>query len=77
MQKKESPTGTVTRTQLFVAIHTKTDGTCPSLETRPTLDEIRRLISIDPYLGETDLDHDPVAIVCGVDGRGRYWQWSL
>ncbi|KAF5196084.1 hypothetical protein FRX31_014329 [Thalictrum thalictroides] len=64
---RESFDGKVTRTPLFVALHTRKDGSCPSLETRPTLDEIKRLISVDPYLGERDLDHDPV---CGLDGRG-------
>ncbi|KAF5189210.1 hypothetical protein FRX31_021204 [Thalictrum thalictroides] len=70
-RERESPDGKVTRTQLFVALHSRKDGTYPSLEMRPTLDEIKRLVSLDPYLGERDLDNDPVAIVCGLDGRGR------
>ncbi|KAF9601047.1 hypothetical protein IFM89_015032 [Coptis chinensis] len=68
---KESPDGTVTRTHVFVATHTSKDGSCPFLELRPSLDEIKRLVSLDPYLGEKDLDNDPVAKVIGRDGKGR------
>ncbi|KAF9603404.1 hypothetical protein IFM89_035850, partial [Coptis chinensis] len=69
---KESPDGTVTRTHVFVATYTSKDGSCPFLELRPSLDEIKRLVSHDhPYLGEKDLDNDPVAKVIGCDGKGR------
>ncbi|KAF9626220.1 hypothetical protein IFM89_031347 [Coptis chinensis] len=34
-------------------------------------DEIKRLVSLEPYLGEKDLDNDPVARVIGRDGKGR------
>ncbi|KAF9591930.1 hypothetical protein IFM89_010288 [Coptis chinensis] len=68
---KESPNGTVTRTHVFVATHSSKDGSCPFLELRPSLDEIKRLVSPDPYLGEKDLDNDPVAMVIGCDGKGH------
>ncbi|KAF9626433.1 hypothetical protein IFM89_033252 [Coptis chinensis] len=68
---KEILDGTVTRTHVFVATHTSKDGSCPFLELRPSLDEIKRLVSLDPYLGEKDLDNDPVAKVIGRDGKGR------
>ncbi|KAF9616803.1 hypothetical protein IFM89_032653, partial [Coptis chinensis] len=64
---KENPDGTVTRTHVFVATHTSKDRSCLSLALRPTL----RLVSLDPYLGEKDLDNDPVAKVIGRDGKGR------
>ncbi|KAF5202391.1 hypothetical protein FRX31_008022, partial [Thalictrum thalictroides] len=35
--ERESPDGKVTRTQLFVALHSRKDGTYPSLEMRPTM----------------------------------------
>ncbi|KAL5708241.1 hypothetical protein ACHQM5_019059 [Ranunculus cassubicifolius] len=60
--KKQSSDGKVTRTQLFVAIHTINDGTCPFPEARPTLDEITRLVTLKPYLAHRDLDNDPVAL---------------
>ncbi|KAF9605006.1 hypothetical protein IFM89_012962 [Coptis chinensis] len=34
-------------------------------------DEIKRLVSLDPYLGEKDLDNNPVAKVISRDGKGR------
>ncbi|KAF9617387.1 hypothetical protein IFM89_036308 [Coptis chinensis] len=58
---KESPDGIVTRTQLFVATHTSKDGSCPFPAVKPSLDEIKRLVSLDPYLGNKDLDNDDVA----------------
>ncbi|KAL5710039.1 hypothetical protein ACHQM5_020651 [Ranunculus cassubicifolius] len=69
--KKQSPDGKVTRTQLFVAIHTINDGTCPFPDARPTLDEITRLVTLKPYLAHRDLDNDPVALKCHRDGKGR------
>ncbi|KAF9592199.1 hypothetical protein IFM89_012775 [Coptis chinensis] len=84
---KESPDGIVTRTQLFVATHTSKDGSCPFPAVKPSLDEIKRLVSLDPYLGNKDLDNDAVAKegivsksdderkgrrkVYGRDGKGR------
>ncbi|KAF9604344.1 hypothetical protein IFM89_006351 [Coptis chinensis] len=59
------------KNDVFVATHTSKDGSCPFLELRPSLDEIKRLVSLDPYLGEKDLDNDPVAKVIGRDGKGR------
>ncbi|KAF9616651.1 hypothetical protein IFM89_031515 [Coptis chinensis] len=67
---KESPDGKVTRTQIFVATHTSKDGSCfPAVKL--SLDEIKRLVSLDPFLGNKDLDNDPVAKVLGRDGKGR------
>ncbi|KAF9599500.1 hypothetical protein IFM89_038594 [Coptis chinensis] len=67
--KKNSPTGTVTWTEGFLGTYrTKDGGFLPdSLETM----EIKRLTSVNPDLVEKDLDNDPVALVCGRDGRGR------
>ncbi|KAL5715907.1 hypothetical protein ACHQM5_017666 [Ranunculus cassubicifolius] len=68
---KQSATGKVTRTELFVALHTKIDGSCPFPEARPTLDAINEFVSICPSSINRDLDHDPVAKICGRDGNGR------
>ncbi|KAF9617530.1 hypothetical protein IFM89_037130 [Coptis chinensis] len=65
---KESPIDIVTRTQLFVATYTSKDRSCPFPAVKPSLDEIKRLVSLDPYLGNKDLDNDAVA---NVDGKGR------
>ncbi|KAF9599220.1 hypothetical protein IFM89_036346 [Coptis chinensis] len=67
---KESPYGKVTRTQIFVATHTSKNGSCfPAVKL--SLDEIKRLVSLDPFLGNKDLDNDPMAKVLGRDGKGR------
>ncbi|KAF9618312.1 hypothetical protein IFM89_000947, partial [Coptis chinensis] len=49
--------------------HTSGRLTCARIEEE--LDEIKRLVSLDPYLGEKDLDNDPVAKVIGRDGKGH------
>ncbi|KAF9599468.1 hypothetical protein IFM89_038562 [Coptis chinensis] len=68
---KDSPTGEVSRTQGYVATHTRKDGSFINTETRQSLEEINRLVSIEPDIVERDLDNDPVAMVIGRDGRGR------
>ncbi|KAF9619724.1 hypothetical protein IFM89_009066 [Coptis chinensis] len=69
--KKDSPTGEVSRTQGYVATHTRRDGSFINTETRQSLEEINRLVSVEPDIVERDLDNDPVAMVIGRDGRGR------
>ncbi|KAF9606390.1 hypothetical protein IFM89_025079 [Coptis chinensis] len=69
--KKDSPTGKVSRTQGYVATHTRRDGSFINTEMRQSLEEINRLVSVEPDIVERDLDNDPVAMVIGCDGRGR------
>ncbi|KAF9594713.1 hypothetical protein IFM89_034696 [Coptis chinensis] len=69
--KKNSPTGEVSRTEGYVAIHTRRDGSCINFETKQSLEEIDRLVSNEPNIVERDLDNDPIALVIGRDGRGR------
>ncbi|KAF9600464.1 hypothetical protein IFM89_009379 [Coptis chinensis] len=69
--KKDSPTGEVSRTQGYVATHTRRDGSFINTETRQSLEEINRLVSVEPDIVERDLDNDPVAMVIGRDRRGR------
>ncbi|KAF9606680.1 hypothetical protein IFM89_027724 [Coptis chinensis] len=69
--KKDSPTGEVSRTQGYVATHTRRDGSFINTETRQSLEEINRLVSVEPDIVEKDLDNDPAAMVIGRDGRGR------
>ncbi|KAF9603284.1 hypothetical protein IFM89_034617 [Coptis chinensis] len=69
--KKNSPTGEVSRTKGYVAIHTRRDGSCINFETKQSLEEIDRLVSNEPDIVERDLDNDPIALVIGRDGRGR------
>ncbi|KAL5727259.1 hypothetical protein ACHQM5_000475 [Ranunculus cassubicifolius] len=73
---KQSTTGMVTRTQLFVALHTPKDGSCSHPDTRITLDKIDLLLDLDPSMDEEDLDNDPVGVVCGHDGNGRVRGYS-
>ncbi|KAF9601101.1 hypothetical protein IFM89_016288 [Coptis chinensis] len=69
--KKNSPTGEVSRTEGYVAIHTRRDGSCINFETKQSLEEIDRLVSNEPNIVERDLDNDLIALVIGRDGRGR------
>ncbi|KAF9595200.1 hypothetical protein IFM89_037786 [Coptis chinensis] len=65
------PTGEVSRTEGYVAIHMRRDGSCINFETKQSLEEIDRLVSNEPDIVERDLDNDPIALVIGRDGRGR------
>ncbi|KAF9596803.1 hypothetical protein IFM89_013589, partial [Coptis chinensis] len=60
--KKNSPTGEVSKTEGYVAIHTRRDGSCINFETKQSLEEIDRLVSNEPNIVERDLDNDPVAL---------------
>ncbi|KAF9588115.1 hypothetical protein IFM89_007591 [Coptis chinensis] len=68
--KKDSPTGEVSRTQGYVATHTRRDGSFINTEMRQSLEEINRLVSVELDIVERDLDNDPVEMVIGRDGRG-------
>ncbi|CAH9128236.1 unnamed protein product [Cuscuta epithymum] len=67
--KEESLTGDINRTELYLITHVRKVGST-SMSTSEGLDQIRKLVADDPYLGHKDLDHDAVAMVCGPDGKG-------
>ncbi|XP_058115373.1 uncharacterized protein LOC131258227 isoform X6 [Magnolia sinica] len=68
--QKENPNTIITRTDLYVATHTRSDGSYPTQELSTTMEKIKSIIASDPASTQRDLDHDPVAQVCGRDSRG-------
>ncbi|KAL5706510.1 hypothetical protein ACHQM5_024670 [Ranunculus cassubicifolius] len=70
----------VTRTQVFVALHTPNRGSSSHPDTRITLDEIDVLLDLDPSMDDEDLDRDPIGVpigvLCGQDGNGRVRGYS-
>ncbi|XP_058115400.1 uncharacterized protein LOC131258246 isoform X2 [Magnolia sinica] len=66
----ENPNAIITRTDLYVATHTRSDGSYPTPELSITMERIKSIIASDPASTQRDLDHDPVAQVCGRDSRG-------
>ncbi|KAF9594353.1 hypothetical protein IFM89_030482 [Coptis chinensis] len=56
IKQLDSPTGEVSRTQGYVATHTRRDGSFINIETRQSLEEINRLVSIESDIVERDLD---------------------
>ncbi|KAF9588475.1 hypothetical protein IFM89_010501 [Coptis chinensis] len=69
--KKKNPNTLVTRTLVYVALHTNDDGTCPTEEHRDEVESIKEIAAKDPSSTLLDLDHDPVARVYGPDSKGR------
>ncbi|KAF9594309.1 hypothetical protein IFM89_030088, partial [Coptis chinensis] len=71
-EKKDSPIKCgFEDTRGYVATHTRRDGSFINTKMRQSLEEINRLVSVEPDIVERDLDNDPVAMVIGHDGRGR------
>ncbi|XP_058115362.1 uncharacterized protein LOC131258224 isoform X6 [Magnolia sinica] len=68
--QKENPDTIITRTDLYVATHTRSDGSYPTRELSVTMERIKSIIANDPASTQRDLDHDPVAQVCGRDSKG-------
>ncbi|KAF6158317.1 hypothetical protein GIB67_022397 [Kingdonia uniflora] len=60
------PKGSVKRTELFLACHTKQDGTFPE-QMKDKMEQINRLIKNEPKIIEKDLEHDPIALVSHVN----------
>ncbi|XP_058071066.1 uncharacterized protein LOC131220112 [Magnolia sinica] len=69
--RKENPNTIITRTDLFVATHSKSDGSYPAQTHLETAERILSIAGSDPSSKHKDLDHDPVSQVCGCDSRGR------
>ncbi|KAF9610906.1 hypothetical protein IFM89_025494 [Coptis chinensis] len=66
--KSKNPNVKVTRTDSYMAIHTHKDG---SFIAPQRMERIKAIIEDDPASVNLDLDHDPVAQVCGPDKFGR------
>ncbi|KAL5698199.1 hypothetical protein ACHQM5_029269 [Ranunculus cassubicifolius] len=64
------PTNPGTRTDFFIATHTRQDGSYLSEEIRQKMNQINAIVAADPSSKMKDLDHDPVSQVYGHDGRG-------
>ncbi|KAL5699766.1 hypothetical protein ACHQM5_030623 [Ranunculus cassubicifolius] len=64
------PTNPGTRTDFFIATHTRNDGSFLSAEIQQKMGQINAIVAADPNSKMKDLDHDPVAQVYGHDGRG-------
>ncbi|XP_058071034.1 uncharacterized protein LOC131220079 [Magnolia sinica] len=69
--QQKNPNTQITRTELFLATHTRSDGSLPSQELSITTEKIKEIVANDPACMHNDLNHDPVAQVCGLDKRGR------
>ncbi|KAF5195730.1 hypothetical protein FRX31_014683 [Thalictrum thalictroides] len=69
--EKKYPDIPVIRTRLFMALHTKSDGSCPTQEHSPIVDQIKEIADKDPSSTLLDVDHDPVAQVYGPEVKGR------
>ncbi|KAF6140666.1 hypothetical protein GIB67_013959 [Kingdonia uniflora] len=69
-QERGRPKGSMKRTKLFLASHTKQDGTFPE-QIKDIMARINRLIENEPEIMEKDLDHDPIALVYEEDGNGK------
>ncbi|KAF6176134.1 hypothetical protein GIB67_023425 [Kingdonia uniflora] len=70
LQEKGRPKGFVKRYEIFMACHTKEDGTYPE-EMKERMERMNRAIQKDPMLMDKDLDSDAVAIEYGADGNGH------
>ncbi|XP_058115359.1 uncharacterized protein LOC131258224 isoform X3 [Magnolia sinica] len=68
--RKENPDTIITRTDLYMATHTRSDGSYPTQKLSVTMERIKSIIANDPASKQRDLDHDPVAQVCGRDSKG-------
>ncbi|KAF9608698.1 hypothetical protein IFM89_010830 [Coptis chinensis] len=72
--KSKNPNVKVTRTDSYMAIHTHKDGSFIAPE---RMERIKAIIEDDPASVSLDLDHDPVAQVCGPDKFGRVLGMSV
>lgn len=63
LQQKENPEITITRTDLFMATHSRSDGSFPTQELSITAERINAIIASDSTSKQKDLNHDPVAQV--------------
>ncbi|KAF6167806.1 hypothetical protein GIB67_027584 [Kingdonia uniflora] len=68
--EKGRPKGSVKRYEIFMACHTKEDGTYPE-EMKERMERMNRAIQKNPMLMDKDLDNDAVAIEYGADGNGH------
>ncbi|KAF9611348.1 hypothetical protein IFM89_030137 [Coptis chinensis] len=62
----------VTRTDVYVVLHTNSDDTCPTQEHSDQVESIKEIVASNPARTTLDLDHDPVAQVLGRDTKGRF-----
>ncbi|KAF9596117.1 hypothetical protein IFM89_007170 [Coptis chinensis] len=70
--KLKNPNVPVTRTDVYVVLHTNSDGTCPTQEHSDQVESIKEIVASNPASTMLDLDHDPVAQVLGRDTKGRF-----
>ncbi|KAF9614336.1 hypothetical protein IFM89_018089 [Coptis chinensis] len=70
--KEKNPNTLVTKTHVYVALHTTSNGTCPTQEHSDKMVHIKEITANTPSSTMLDMDHDPVAQVMGRDTKGRY-----
>lgn len=63
LQRNENPNAVITRTDLFLATHTRSDGSYPTQELSDATGKLREIIASDPASIRMDLNNDPVAQV--------------
>ncbi|KAF6154606.1 hypothetical protein GIB67_010939, partial [Kingdonia uniflora] len=68
--EKGRPKGFVKRYEIFMACHTKEDGTYPE-EMKEQMEHMNKAIQKDLMLMDKDLDNDAVAVEYGAHGNGH------
>ncbi|KAL5728893.1 hypothetical protein ACHQM5_001920 [Ranunculus cassubicifolius] len=63
--KRGNPLANVTRTDLYLAMHSRSDGSCPTPELTEKVEKIKAIAKENPDSMNLDVDHDPVAQVYG------------
>lgn len=69
--KKGDPLATVTRTDIYLAMHSPKDGSRPTPEVLEKVEKIKAIAQQNPSSINLDVDHDPVSQVCGRERSGR------
>ncbi|KAF9590474.1 hypothetical protein IFM89_035351 [Coptis chinensis] len=70
--KEKNHNTPVMRTHVYVALHTTSDGTCPTEKHSDKMVRIKEIAANTPSSTMLDMDHDPVALVMGSDTKGCY-----
>ncbi|KAF6168220.1 hypothetical protein GIB67_011605 [Kingdonia uniflora] len=70
-ERKKNPKVPAFRTDVYLAIHTRVDGSSLIPELDVELEKIRNICIVEPEIISLVIDNDPVVQVCGKDNKGR------
>ncbi|KAF6156976.1 hypothetical protein GIB67_039737 [Kingdonia uniflora] len=68
--KKINPKAPAFMAHVYLATHTRADGTCLTPELTMQLEKINNVLATNPEDASLDVDHDPVTQVCGKYKKG-------